>query len=354
MHRRTLLRAGLAGTATVGLAGCLDSLFGDGQRVPSPLENPPNGAYIPTHVDDTAMIGMTETETYGLAVMYTFPHLFWLLTGEDVREVEIEDGDDVHLMMIVWDREYDLVVPSASVSVLAADAAGEPVADRPMWTMLSQPMGLHYGDNLGFGGAGTYDLELTVAPPDVRLAGGLADRDPTPESTTLSFDFDPDALDDLGWETFDAAGDRDAIEPQSMGRVPDGRLPAASELPGELIGEGRSGDAHFVVTRRAGPPAGIDDDGEYVAVSMRTPHNRYPLGLASLGLTQYRDGTQVADRRCRATLTPDAHLHYGCSVADLHPGDELEVRIDTPPQLARHEGYESAFIEMDAVTVPVG
>jgi hypothetical protein len=34
-------------------------------------------------------------------------------------------------------------------------------------------------------------------------------------------------------------------------------------------------------------------------------------------------------------------------------GDEIEMQIDSPPQAARHQGYETAFLDMPAVTVSV-
>jgi hypothetical protein len=30
----------------------------------------------------------------------------------------------------------------------------------------------------------------------------------------------------------------------------------------------------------------------------------------------------------------------------VESGDTLELRVTTPPQVARHEGYETAFLEM--------
>jgi arylsulfatase A-like enzyme len=40
-------------------------------------------------------------------------------------------------------------------------------------------------------------------------------------------------------------------------------------------------------------------------------------------------------------------------VDHLHSGDEIELTVTTPPQVARHEGYETAFLNMDTMTFTV-
>lgn len=42
--------------------------------------------------------------------------------------------------------------------------------------------------------------------------------------------------------------------------------------------------------------------------------------------------------------------NYGLS-ASLSPGDTLELGVDSRPQVARHRGYETAFLQMPSMTV---
>lgn len=43
--------------------------------------------------------------------------------------------------------------------------------------------------------------------------------------------------------------------------------------------------------------------------------------------------------------------HYEAGVEGVESGDELEVSVETPPQVARHEGCETAFIRMSDVQI---
>lgn len=63
-------------------------------------------------------------------------------------------------------------------------------------------------------------------------------------------------------------------------------------------------------------------------------------------------------RRCsgplgalKRTLDPDLGYHYGAPVDSVRAGDELTLSTATVPQAARHEGYETAFREMDDVSI---
>jgi hypothetical protein len=48
-------------------------------------------------------------------------------------------------------------------------------------------------------------------------------------------------------------------------------------------------------------------------------------------------------------VDPDLGYHYGAPVSEAKSGDRLTVTVDAPPQLARHEGYETAFLKMPPV-----
>jgi hypothetical protein len=52
----------------------------------------------------------------------------------------------------------------------------------------------------------------------------------------------------------------------------------------------------------------------------------------------------------QAALDDELGFHYG-RVLDARPEGSIEVTVDAPPQLARHEGYETAFVEMSSVTL---
>jgi len=45
--------------------------------------------------------------------------------------------------------------------------------------------------------------------------------------------------------------------------------------------------------------------------------------------------------------------HYGTPVPSLADDDQVTVTILTPPQVARHEGYETAFVETPPVSLSV-
>jgi hypothetical protein len=126
------------------------------------------------------------------------------------------------------------------------------------------------------------------------------------------------------------------------------------------------GDAVFAVRVLDAPPEGFGDesdangeasaagdDGAYLAVSARTPYNRYPLALMSLSATLEGSGGTRFDDQLTETLHPDLGYHYGAVVGDVGSGDSLTLTVDSPPGAARHEGYETAFFDMGSVTVEV-
>jgi hypothetical protein len=62
--------------------------------------------------------------------------------------------------------------------------------------------------------------------------------------------------------------------------------------------------------------------------------------------TLTRDGETVFDGELVRTLHPEAKYHYGAAVPSVESGDTLSLSVTVPPQIARHEGYETAFLEM--------
>ena len=52
------------------------------------------------------------------------------------------------------------------------------------------------------------------------------------------------------------------------------------------------------------------------------------------------------------TLDSELGHHYGIA-GDLASDEQLDLVVESPPQVARHRGYETAFIEMPSMGVEV-
>jgi hypothetical protein len=138
-----------------------------------------------------------------------------------------------------------------------------------------------------------------------------------------------------------------------MEMIPDSVAPAKSDLPGEVVGETTSGDATLVATVLDEPPSGVDGAGRYLAVSARSPYNRYILPAMGVSGCLNREAETVSEGALERTLDPDLGYHYGAAVEGVKPGDELALSVGTPPQVARHEGYETAFLDMADASLTV-
>ncbi|MFB6219032.1 MAG: iron transporter [Halobacteriaceae archaeon] len=339
--RRRFLAAG-ATVGVGGLAGCADWLLASGSRSPPLVEDRPDAVYVPTHVEGMQPVGSTDAGPYRVTLAYSFPHRFWLVTGDRTERVTVEESDTVHLMAVVRDRETGTVVPNDGVRIEVL-RDGETVAARTMWPMLSQNMGVHAGDNVSFPGEGAYTVRVTVGPAGIRTTGAFDGRFEEGVTADIPFEFSRADLEGLSFERLpDRQGERGAVEPMAMARR--ARLPPAGEFPG-TVGTAESGDARLVVAA-TDPPAGVDGE-RYLAVSARTPYNRYPLPLMAL-FGRLGDAFEGA---LAPALDPELGYHYGAAV-DRAAG-ELRLVVDAPPQIARHEGYETAFVGMPAVTVSV-
>jgi hypothetical protein len=104
----------------------------------------------------------------------------------------------------------------------------------------------------------------------------------------------------------------------------------------------------FDVLALGGDDAARFDAETYLAVVARTPYNG--MVLPAMGLRATLEGTEH-----RLTRTVDSELgyHYGTPVAGVDAGSELVLTTSTPPQVARHEGYETAFVEMPPTSLGV-
>jgi hypothetical protein len=354
MRRRRFLAAAGATTAlaTAGCSGILETTTQSTGRTPPLVENRPDAVYVPSHVEGMEMAGMAESGRYRFSLSYSFPHRFWRTTSDRTSKVDIADSDTVHLMLTAWDGETETVIPTSSAVVSAATDGSSVLSDKQLWSMLSQNMGVHFGDNVELDGDGTYDVSVDFGPVGTRLSGGLADLATDRQSFSIEMPFDQATLEEVSYDLLDdRKGERDAVSPMEMGMRPSGQVPEPSALPGQLLGDGTSGDAAIVATALDSVPAGVDGDGTYLAVSARTPHNRYPLPFMSLSATLSRDGEAIFEGDLTDTLHPDIGYHYGAVVDGVQAGDTLDIAIDAPPQIARHEGYETAFLSMDAVSL---
>lgn len=353
MRRRAFLRAGVtAGVA--GSAGCIGgfelrpaSEAGDGTPTPGPESE--GKVYYPDHIDGMEMVGMAGAGDYRFALMYTTPHRFWTVTGSDVSETAVEEEDAMHLMATVWHPETETVLPDTGLSLELAQG-GDTVSEEVIYPMLSQPMGFHYGGNFGVPGNGTYTARVSVGAMSIRRTGAFADRFAEPASVEIEFEYSEAKRNELAYEPLDSTGEPGAVEPMDM-EMPNSVLPPASELPGRVLGEATSGDGMFVATL-----VEVDrfaDGDPYLAVSARTPYNRMVLPMMALSATISRDGSEAWSGGLKRTLDPELGYHYGAAVPGVESGDALGLEVTTPPQVARHMGYERAFVEMPSMEIQV-
>ncbi|MFB6227984.1 MAG: hypothetical protein ABEH88_05290 [Halobacteriales archaeon] len=359
-RRRFLALTGsLLGVATT--AGCLSELGFEEEsaRAPPLVDDRPDAVYHPTHNEAMKMVNMKTAGPYKIALSYAFPHRFWTVEGGDTSKVTVDRDDSMHLMTSVWHGETGVVPPTVEPSVkISRD--DDVVESKPPWQMLSQPMGFHFGDNFQLPESDTYDVEVTLPPPTSTRTKSLSNDFGESVSASFELEFDPETVRSLEFTQFDdKAGTRAALDPMGMTSVEKSQLPPIEDLPGRSVGEPEMGDGVFAVRALDAPPAGFGETSDaggsrsYLAVSARTPYNRYPLALMSLSATlEGPDGTRFDDQLTE-TLHPDLGYHYGAAVREIGSGDTLTLTVDSPPGAARHEGYETAFFDMGSVAVEI-
>ena len=92
MKRRALLGA-IGSAGVISSAGCLSSYLKKSPSYAPPLvEDRPNAVYIPSHTEGMKMAGMAKSGRYRCALTYTYPHRFWLMTGNNRKKVKIKQG----------------------------------------------------------------------------------------------------------------------------------------------------------------------------------------------------------------------------------------------------------------------
>mgnify|MGYP006274296829 FL=1 len=353
MQRRTFL--GAAGLGLTGsLAGCttVTSLFQTtNSREPPLVENRPDAIYIPTHQEGMQMVGMGNAGDLKVGLMYSYAHRFWVIEpdGGDwvTKKIPLEENDSVHLMAVVWDPETGVVVPSTDVTIELTNDDGL-VYQEVVYPMFSQRMGVHYGDNVPLDGNDVYTAKITVAGVPFERFGSFEGRFEQAATAEIDFDYREGQRSDLPYKLLeDRQGNRGALPAMEM-KMPQGVAP--DSLPGETIGEGTTESED--VTFRAQAVTEDRFGGEpYLLVSPKTRYNGYLVPGMALSATVERDGETVFDGELKPGLDPEVGLHYGATVEGLGADDGVTVTVDIPPQVARHEGYETAFFDIGDVTI---
>jgi hypothetical protein len=393
MRRRRFLQAtGLAGASA--LAGCtgtdLFEVRSSATRNPPVPDNRPNAVYYPSHVEGMEIAGTSgkaamdetgatngsdgrggpnessgmegsngssetastaSTDEYAFALMYSYPHRFWTVTGSERSKTALQEADSLHLMASVWNPATGTVLPDTGLSVeITRD--DELVSQEVIYPMLSQGMGFHYGANFELPEEGTYTAALSAGAMSTRRTGGFRGLFSEPRSVEIDFEYRRSNLEEISFRVLEEkAGTKGAIEPMDMPMLPHSYAPTRKELPGRVLGEETTGDATFLATVLDRPPKGLEQSGPYLAVSAHTPYNRLVIPSMALSGTQRRGSETKFEGELLRTLDPDLGYHYGAVLESVRSGDELPITIDTPPQVARHEGYETAFLDgVDEVT----
>jgi hypothetical protein len=360
MRRRMVLAAG--GCALALSAGCLDrGALGREDTWRELVVDPPEGVYVPSKVDSMTTYGTDTVDGRAVSIAATRPHSFWTLAGDERARADVRDHHALHLMVAVRDAETGVVVPTTvSTSIDGGD-------ERTLWPMLSQRMGVHYGDNVPLDD-GTHRLSVRLGPTDAVIADGIDDR--ATQATTVEFEFEHraaeiDALDRRLIDEDEGRGEPGAVEPmnhdehagddhdQSDGHDQDDSHAdhdhdALQALTEPWLGAATADDLEFAL--------GIVEDepsGAVLAVVPRTRYNRYPVPLASLSVEFRDDGATVTRAALGERLDGEFGHHYATDVDRelLEQADELAVVVDVPPQLSRHEGYETAFFDVEPVSI---
>ena len=318
-------------------AGCLESRS---PFAPPMVEDRPDAVYVPSHFEEMAPIGDAQSGPLSAVLRYSYPHRFWLITGTDRKRVQIESKHAIHLMAAVWDRESGRVIYGLNPRI-EVTTGGAVVDERFLWPMISQPMGFHYGDNLPLDGDGRYSITLTVPPTGLETDSAFDGRLDRTATFEFEFDWDRSNLEDLEVNTVEEPrkGRSGALSPMSMGPEPSSTAPET--LPGTALGTAVTDEISLRASllEHAQPSPTV-----YIVAS--TPHNGY--SLSDIGMrASVDDSTEPIP--IRQAISPAEGIHYRLRHPSLSSGETLRVEVLTQPQIARHEGYETAFTDPQAV-----
>jgi len=350
-RRRFLAGVGAAGMA--GLAGCAGFSTTAYSAEPPLVEDPPTAVYVPSHIEGMEMVGMADAGDTKVAVSYSYPHRFWTVeqdgTTFETQRVDVGSDDAVHLMATVWEPETGVVVPNTGLSIEISTDEGL-VSQEVVYPMLSQQMGFHYGANFPLDGNDVYDVRVSVGATSVERLGSLSDRLDEPATATVSFDYREAARNEIDYTVFEESrqGQRDAVPPMSMEMTPVGRVPDPDSVAGDPLGQATIGD---LVLRGYAVEADRFGDDPYLVVTAGTPYNDLVVPGMSLSARVPGDGRAAFAGRLDPALDPELGFHYGATAPGLAGDDEVELDVEIPPQVARHEGYETAFLETGTVVL---
>lgn len=394
MNRRSFLRSGVA-LAAVGsgtLAGCTNLLSAGSPYAPPLAQNRPDAVYIPSHKEGMNMAGMggtkatnrmhnssddsldsngsermqgtsdsdgmSATNTSGAGTMgaaksgrllcaltYSYPHRFWTVNGGDTKKVTIKPDDTVHFMVSVWDSKTGVYMMDTSPTVRFAKDGNERKRNTP-WVMISQNMGFHAGDNVTLSGKGTYSATVEIPAVTTRKLRGFEGQFTESTSFDFTFKYSTEKRNEIPFQKLPKRkGKRGAIEPMKMETMALSKAPKTGDLPGRVLGRMKS-DVVFVVTAIEDTAPFGEKEKTYLVLSPRTPYNGYVMPSMSLSGRLTRNGKTIFDDKLTAAIDPELDYHYGAMVDSVESGDTLELTVETPPQVARHEGYETAFFDM--------
>jgi hypothetical protein len=350
-RRRFLAGVGVAGAA--GLAGCAGFSTTAYSAEPPLVEDPPAAVYVPSHIEGMEMVGMADAGDAKVAVSYSYPHRFWTVeqdgTEFETQRVDIGSDDAVHLMATVWEPETGVVVPNTGLSMEISTDEGL-VSQEVVYPMLSQQMGFHYGANFPLDGNDVYDVRVSVGATSVERLGSLSDRLGEPATATVPFDYREAARNEIDYTVFEESrqGQRDAIPPMSMEMTPVGRVPNPDSVDGAPLGQATIGD---LVLRGYAVEADRFGDDPYLVVTAGTPYNDLVVPGMALSARVPGDGRAAFAGPLDPALDPELGFHYGAAAPRLAGDDEVEIDVEIPPQVARHEGYETAFLETGTVVL---
>jgi len=329
-----------------GDAGSGETATGDGTA-----SSLPDGVYVQRFRETMAMQGTASGGPYRVAFMYAAPHVFWQISGSETTETPRSGA--IHGMAVPWHPDTGQVVPETGLT-LEITRDGDLVSEEVIYPMLSQRMGYHYGGNFPLDGDGEYTARITVgAVPDaVRLTGAYEGLFREPVTVEVPFAFDAEQRRKVQSEKLDAYGEPGAAKPMDMEMVPRATALQPADLPGDVLGSTTTDGARFVA---AVLREGADRFGgaPYLYASARTRYNGLVLPAMRVEATVARGGSTAFEGTLTRTFDPEVGYHYGTTLKAVEPGDEVTLAPTVPPQVARHEGYERAFLRMEPTTVTV-
>lgn len=353
LSRRAVIRAGCGLAAGTGIAGCAGDRGAGDVGVVTPTASgggdTPDGAspavYIPSHVHERAVAGTAASGDYAFGLAYSVPDAYWTVDGGSVREVTPAGDDNLQLMASVWASGTEHVLPGLELRA-EVEMDGEVVAGAPLVPLLNQRWGYRYVANLGLDRYGEFAVRLAAPPMAVRRTGAFRDSFDDPARAQLDLTFGRTEAQNLRTLYPRSSGEAGAVSAASAGEIPDGRQPDPADLPGAVVARGATDGAAIAVSAVPPEASPLSDGDPYLAVGATTPYNRFVLPGVQIRAALASGGEPVYEGALEPTLDPERGYHYGAAVDRIDAGDELRLSFGSPPQVARYEGYERAFVTM--------